>query len=93
MNHMNETLNNLLVAALHDESIKSALLATRNAADPSAAFCECATSLGYPVPVGELFTMGEEFNAAMLRSVNGGGVAGPEGWDDAYEMCLSALES
>ena len=35
MNHMNETLNNLLVAALHDESIKSALLATRNAADPS----------------------------------------------------------
>ena len=89
---MNETMNNLLVAALHDESIKAALLATRNAADPSAAFCECATSLGYPVTVGELFTMGEEFNAAMLRSVNGGGVEGPEGWDDAYEMFLTILE-
>ena len=37
---MNETLNNLLIAALHDESIKAALLATREAADPSAAFCE-----------------------------------------------------
>ncbi len=63
---MNETLSNLLVAALHDASIKSALLATRNAADPAAAFCECATSLGYPMTVGELFTMGEEFNAARL---------------------------
>ena len=88
---MNETLNNLLIAALHDESIKAALLATREAADPSAAFCECATSLGYPVTVRELFTMGEEFNAAMLRSVNGGGVEGPDGWDDAYAMFFSAL--
>ena len=30
MIHMNETLNNLLVAAMHDETIKSALLATLN---------------------------------------------------------------
>ncbi len=90
---MNETLNRLLMAALHDESIKAALLATKSAADPSAAFCECATSLGYPVTVGELFTMGEEFNAAMLRSVNGGGVEGPDGWDDAYGMFFAALEN
>ena len=90
---MNETLNNLLVAALHDESIKAALLATRSSSEPSAAFFECATSLGYPVTVGELFTMGEEFNAAMLRSVNGGGVEGPDGWDDAYGMFFSALEN
>ena len=90
---MNETLNRLLMAALHDDSIKAALIATKSAADPSAAFCECATSLGYPVTVGELFTMGEEFNAAMLRSVNGGGVEGPDGWDDAYGMFFAALEN
>ena len=89
---MNETLNRLLMAALHDPSIRDRLLATRSAADPSAAFCECATALGYPVTVGELFAMGEEFNAAMLRSVNGGGVAGPDGWDDAYDMFFAALE-
>lgn len=90
---MNETMNQLLLAALHDETIRSALLATKSAADPSAAFCECATSLGYPVTVGELFGMAEEFNAAMLRSVNGGGVEGPDGWDDAYDMFFAALEN
>ena len=37
--------------------------------------------------------MGEEFNAAMLRSVNGGGVEGPDGWDDAYGMFFAALEN
>lgn len=89
---MNETLNKLLMAALHDDNIKSALLATKSADDPTAAFCECATRLGYPVTVGELFSMGEEFNATMLRSVNGGGVEGPDGWDDAYDMFFSALE-
>ena len=89
---MNETLNKLLVAALHDESIKAALLATKAADDPSAAFCECATKLGYPVTVGELFAMGEEFNATMLRSVNGGGVEGPDGWEDAYDMFFAGLE-
>jgi hypothetical protein len=88
---MNETMRQLLLAALHDEAVKTALLATREADDPSAAFCECATRLGYPVTVGELFGMGEEFNAAMLRSVNGGGVEGPDGWGDAYEMFFAAL--
>ena len=31
--------------------------------------------------------------AVVLRSVNGGGVEGPDGWDDAYEMFFSALEN
>lgn len=88
---MNETLQELLLAALHDETVRTQLLATRGASDPCAAFCDCATRLGYPVTVGELFCMGEEFNAAMLRSVNGGGVEGPEGWNDAYEMFFAAL--
>lgn len=90
---MNEILNRLLIAALHDDNIKSVLLATKNAEDPSAAFCECATQLGYPITLGELFGMAEEFNAAMLRSVNGGGVEGPDGWEDAYDMFFAALEN
>lgn len=89
---MNETLNKLLMAALHDDNVKNILLATKLDSDPAAAFCECASSLGYPVTVGELFCMGQEFNDTMLRSVNGGGVEGPSGWDDAYEMFFAALE-
>lgn len=90
-NIMNETLNQLLIAALHDENIRCMLINTRSAQDPAYEFCQCATQLGYPVTVGELFGMGQEFNDTMLRSVNGGGVEGPEGWDDAYEMFFGAL--
>ena len=89
---MNETLNKLLIAALHDDKIKAMLLATKNEADPASAFCECAAALGYQITVGELFCMGQEFNDTMLRSVNGGGVEGPSGWDDAYELFFAALE-
>lgn len=89
---MNETLSKLLIAALHDDKIKKLLLATKSLPDPAAAFCECASKLGYPVTLGELFCMGQEFNDAMLRSVNGGGVEGPNDWDDAYEMFFAALE-
>ena len=49
------------------------------------------TTLGLTAWVEALQAKNEEFNAAMLRSVNGGGVEGPEGWDDAYEMFFSAL--
>ena len=30
--------------------------------------------------------------AAMCRSVNGGGVDTPDGWDDVYEMFFAALD-
>jgi hypothetical protein len=89
---MNEALNKLLIAALHDDNIRNMLLTTKSERDPGAAFCECASRLGYSVTLGELFCMGQEFNDTMLRSVNGGGVEGPNGWDDAYEMFFAALE-
>ena len=34
----------------------------------------------------------EETCAAMCRSVNGGGVDTPDGWDDVYEMFFAALD-
>ncbi|MDD6396174.1 MAG: hypothetical protein PUB37_08380 [Firmicutes bacterium] len=89
---MNEILGKLLKAAMHDDSLRRALINTRSAHDPAAAFCQCACEMGYPITVGELFSMGQEFNDTMLRSVNGGGVEGPDGWDDAYDMFFAALD-
>ena len=37
-------------------------------------------------------TLGEQFCAAMLRSVNGGSVDAPDAWDDCYELLMSELK-
>lgn len=57
------------------------------------AFCDLCRELGYgKITVGELMSAGDEFCSAMLRSVNGGGVEAPEGWNDFYEMFFEAIE-
>lgn len=78
--------------AAHNPEMRRALLDTRSAADPVRAFCDKCADYGYDISVYELLTAGEEFCAAMLRSVNGGGVEAPDGWDDFYEMFMRALE-
>lgn len=78
--------------ALKNETIRQDLLATRSADDPVRAFCDKCADYGYDISVYELMTAGEEFCAAMLRSVNGGGVEAPDGWDDFYEMFMRAIE-
>ncbi len=78
--------------ALVDAGLKAELLKTRSAAEPIKAFCDKCAELGYTkITPYALATAGEEFCAAMLRSVNGGGVEAPDGWDDFYEMFFSAL--
>ena len=62
-----------------------------SAADPVRVFCDKCAEYGYDISVYELLTAGEEFCAAMLRSVNGGGVEAPDGWDDFYGMFMEAL--
>ena len=55
----------------------------------------CASSLtaeGFPITAAELIYEGEESCAAMCRSVYGGGVDTPEGWNDSYEMFFAALD-
>ena len=79
--------------AMSDEIIRKALLDTRKAQDPVKAFCDKCSELGYEISVYELLTAGEEFCAAMLRSVNGGGVEAPDGWDDFYGMFMNTLEN
>lgn len=89
---MDEKLAELQKKALHDENLRNELLATKSDPDPMKAFCDKCTQLGYPLTVGELFAMGQDFSDAMLRSVNGGGVNRLDGWNDAYEMFFSVLE-
>ena len=78
--------------AVHNAEIRRALLDTRSADDPVRAFCDKWAEYGCGISVYELLTAGEEFCAAMLRSVNGGGVEAPDGWDDFYGMFMEALE-
>jgi len=79
--------------AKNDEKLREELFETRNAKDPVKAFCDKCNELGYShITVYELMTAGEAFCAAMLRSVNGGGVEAPDGWDDFYEMFFEELK-
>lgn len=78
--------------AVHDAGIRRELLQTRTAHDPVSAFCVKCAEYGCNISVYELLTAGEEFCAEMLRSVNGGGVEAPDGWDDFYGMFMDALE-
>lgn len=78
--------------ALKDENLRLELLETRADSDPVKAFCDKCESLGYRhITVYELLTAGESFCAAMLRSVNGGGVEASDDWDDFYEMFFDEI--
>lgn len=88
---MNEVLARLLDDARKDAALKRALLQTRAAPDPTAAFCDCATAHGYPVTVGELFEMGEQFTDDIFCSCNGRAEEPIAEWADAYETFFAAL--
>lgn len=86
-------LTELQRRAEYDEKLRKELLETRNAKEPVKAFCDKCAELGYDkITPYALATEGEAFCAAMLRSVNGGGVEAPDGWDDFYEMFFAAIE-
>ena len=88
---MNETMSRLLDAARQDPALKQELLETRSAEDPTDAFCNCATAHGYPVTVGELFEMGEQFVDDIFCSCNGRAEEPIAEWSDAYETFFAAL--
>ena len=90
---MEERLAEILEMAKADPALRQALLDTKKEKYPVHAFCDKIKELGYDISVGELIEMGEEFEAAMIRSVNGGGVNSPYGaWDDMYDVFFAALE-
>lgn len=78
--------------ALKNETLRAELLKTRECSDPLSAFCKKCAEYGYEISMFELADMGQSFCDAMLRSVNGGGVEAPEGWNDYYEMFFEAIK-
>ena len=91
MTTVGEKLDQLLVLARADASVKEKLLAARAAEEPMQAFCETATALGFPITVGELITAGEEYSCNQLKSTNGGGVNPYDYYDDLYDNFYIAL--
>ena len=89
---MNDSLTGLLEKAKNDKELRDKIYATRNDRNPVNALCVLSTSEGFPITAAELIHEGEESCAEMLRSVNGGGVEAPDGWDDLYEMFFAALD-
>lgn len=86
-------LEKLKERARNDKELRRELMDTRLQPDPVKAFCDKCALLGYRhITVYELISAGEEFCAAMLRSVNGGGVEAPGEWDDFYEMFFDELK-
>ena len=85
-------LDRLLKDAKNDNNLKAKLIATIFDEDPVAEFCSLCQSLGYDIKIGELFACGQDMNDSKLRSVNGGGVNGIDGWDDTYEQFFLTLE-
>lgn len=89
---MNNSLTMLLEKAAKDKALTERIYATRDGRNPVNALCELASAEGVPITAAELLYEGEESCAAMCRSVNGGGVDTPVGWDDSYEMFFAALD-
>lgn len=87
-----QELERLLHNAKQDQNLKQALLSTKSTENPVEDFCTLCQQNGYNITIGELFAVGQTSNDAKLRSVNGGGVNGIDGWDDAYEQFFLTLE-
>ena len=85
-------LERLLKDAKNDENLKSELIKTKSSENPVEDFCTFCQGKGYDVTIGELLAAGQDLIDAKLRSVNGGGVNGIDGWDDAYEQFFLTLE-
>lgn len=89
-----DELNNLQYLAIHDESIRIKLLATRDDENPLACFCTACRELGFDINAMDLVYAGEEAYAGMRRATNGGGENSPmlENEDDYYAMFMAAID-
>ncbi|MCR5295117.1 MAG: hypothetical protein K6E30_08130 [Lachnospiraceae bacterium] len=93
--NVDELLFALRKLSREKESLKTALLKTREAPNPLSEFCRIAREEGIPLYEMDLLTAGEEAYAAMKRSTNGGGENSPAliGEDDYYGMFLAEMEA
>lgn len=89
-----DAVTQLQTLALHDETIRTKLLATRDDENPLASFCAACRELGFDINAMDLVYAGEEAYAGMRRATNGGGENSPmlENEDDYYAMFMAAID-
>lgn len=91
MNKAVDELEMLYADAKKDAGLKSKLLATRSAPDPTDAFCKIACEAGHPITVGELVAIGQDNSDNQCKSTNGGNPSPYESFEDTYEIFLASL--
>ena len=87
-----QKLDKLTALAKADNTLRLALLATRNDQDPMLAFCRIAQENGVELYIGELFAVGQEYSDNQCKSTNGGNPTPYDAFDDAYENFLVGIE-
>ena len=67
-----EKLERLTELAKKDETLRKALLKTRENKEPILSFCALAREAGVELYPGELLAVGEEYSDNQCKSTNGG---------------------
>lgn len=87
-----QKLDKLTALAKADDTLRRALLDTRNAEDPMLSFCRLAQEAGVELYLGELFAVGQEYSDNQCKSTNGGNPTPYDAFDDAYENFLVGIQ-
>ena len=92
--NVGETLEALRRKALHDPSLKEALLATKKHPNSLGEFCRISTEAGFPLYDMDVIEYGESAYASMKRSTNGGGENSPDldFQNDEYSIFMMRLK-
>jgi hypothetical protein len=89
---IDDMLDGLHHAALHNKELCEKLIATEKSKDPISDFCDIAKEYGFPIAPGELFTVNQTLCDNLLKSTNGGATYPIDDWADAYEQFISSLK-
>ena len=81
----------LYEAAMADPQSRQQLLDSAQAADPMDQFCQTAQSAGFPLQIGELLSIGEEYSDLQCKSTNGGNPSPYPYFSDAYGAFLDSI--
>ena len=77
--------------AKKDETLRKALLKTRENKEPILSFCALAREAGVELYPGELLAVGAEYSDNQCKSTNGGNPTPYDSFNDAYEIFLASV--
>ena len=83
-----EKLERLTELAKKDETLRKALLKTRENKEPILSFCALAREAGVELYPGELLAVGEEYSDNQCKSTN---PTPYDSFNDAYEIFLASV--